>query len=48
MLSKAEVVAPGAEGYYTLATVYQDLSGNVEITEFRNLEIGELYEAAYE
>ena len=48
VLSKAEVVAPGAEGYYTLATVYQDLSGNVEITEFRNLEIGELYEAAYE
>ena len=46
VLSKAEVVAPGAEGYYTLATVYQDLSGNVEITEFRNLEIGELYEAA--
>ena len=34
VLSKAEVVAPGAEGYYTLATVYQDLSGNVEITEF--------------
>ena len=32
VLSKAEVVAPGAEGYYTLATVYQDLSGNVEIS----------------
>ena len=46
VLSKAEVVAPGAEGYYTLATVYENLSGNVEITEFRNLDIGELYEAA--
>ena len=46
VLSKAEVVAPGAEGYYTLATVYQDLSGNVEITEFRKLDIGQLYEGA--
>ena len=46
VLCRAEVVAPGAEPYYTLATVYQDLSGNVEITEFRNLDIGRLYEAS--
>ncbi|MBO7372693.1 MAG: hypothetical protein J6U19_00435, partial [Oscillospiraceae bacterium] len=44
VLARAETVAPGAEAYYTLATVYQDLSGNVEVTEFRNLDIGALYE----
>ena len=48
VLARAETVAPGAEAYYTLATVYQDLSGNVEITEFRNLDIGALYEEAAE
>ena len=48
VLARAKTVAPGAEAYYTLATVYQDLSGNVEITEFRVLDIGALYEEATE
>ncbi len=46
VLARAETVAPGAEAYYTLATVYKDLSGNAEITEFRDLDIGALYEEA--
>ena len=48
VLARAETVAPGAEAYYTLATVYKDLSGNVEITEFRDLDIGALYGEAAE
>ena len=48
VLARAETVAPGAEAYYTFATVYEDLSGNVEITEFRNLDIGALYGEAAE
>ena len=48
VLARAETVAPGAEAYYTFATVYKDLSGNVEITEFRDLDIGALYGEAAE
>ncbi len=46
VLCRAETVAPGAEAYYTLATVYEDLSGNAEITGFRDLDIGALSERA--
>ena len=46
VLARAETVAPGAEAYYTLATVYENLDGNVEVTEFRSLDLGALYEAS--
>ena len=46
VLCRAEAVAPGAEPYYTLATVYEDLSGNARITEFRDLDIAALSEGA--
>ena len=50
-LCQAVTAYPGSleiEPGYVMVYLYQDLSGNVEITEYRNLEIGELYEAAYE
>ena len=40
VLCRAEAVAPEAEATYTLATVYEDLSGNAKITGFRDLDIG--------
>lgn len=46
VLCRAEVVSPEARPYYTLATVYEDLSGNASITEFRDLDIAGIYEAA--
>lgn len=48
VLARAKTEAPKAEAYYTLATVYKDLSGNAKITEFRNLDIGALYEKTAE
>ena len=39
VLCKAQVVAPNAEPYYTLAFVYEDLDGNAELTQFKDLDI---------
>lgn len=39
ILCQAQVVVPGAEPYYTLAFVYEDLEGNAEFTQFKNLDI---------
>ena len=44
VLAKAETVAPGAEAYYTLATVYENLDGAAEITEFNTFDIAALYQ----
>ena len=39
VLCKAQVVAPNAEPYYTLAFVYEDLDGNAELTQFKDLDM---------
>ena len=44
VLAQAKTDEPEAEAYYTLATVHEDLSGKVEITELRYFDIGGLYE----
>lgn len=39
VLCKAQVVAPNAEPYYTLAFIYEDLDGNAELTQFKDLDM---------
>lgn len=39
-LCKATVVYPDAKPYYALVYIYKDLSGNVEVIDIQNLEIG--------
>lgn len=48
VLAHAKPVTPEAEAYYILATVHEDASGDVKITEFRNLDIGAIYEESVE
>lgn len=39
VLCQAQVVAPEAKPYYTLAFVYEDLDGNAEFTQFKDLDL---------
>jgi len=39
VLCQAQVVAPDAKPYYTMAFVYEDLDGNAELTQFKDLDI---------
>ena len=39
VLCQAHVVAPDAKPYYTMAFVYEDLDGNAELTQFKDLDI---------
>lgn len=42
VLSQAQVVAPEAKPYYTLAFVYEDLDGNAEFTQFKDLDLAQI------
>lgn len=39
VLCQAQVVAPDAKPYYTMAFVYEDLDGNAKLTQFKDLDI---------
>ena len=42
ILCQAQVVVPGAKPYYTLAFVYEDLDGNTEFTQFKDLDLAQI------
>ena len=42
ILCQASTVYPGAAPYYVLVYIYEDLSGNVEILDIADLDIGSL------
>ena len=42
ILCQASVVYPGAEPYYVLVYIYEDLSGNAEILDIETLDVGSL------
>ena len=42
VLCQAQVVVPEAKPYYTLAFVYEDLDGNAEFTQFKDLDLAQI------
>lgn len=42
ILCQAQVVVPEAKPYYTLAFVYEDLDGNAEFTQFKDLDLAQI------
>ena len=42
ILCQSKAVVPDAKPYYSLMYIYEDLSGNAEITKIVNLDLGEL------
>lgn len=42
ILCQAQVVVPEAKPYYTLAFVYEDLDGNAEFTQFKDLDLTQI------
>lgn len=42
ILCQAQVMVPEAKPYYTLAFVYEDLDGNAEFTQFKDLDLAQI------
>lgn len=42
ILCQAHIVIPEAKPYYTLAFVYEDLDGNAEFTQFKDLDLAQI------
>ena len=42
ILCQAQIVVPGAKPYYTLAFIYEDLDGNAEFTQFKDLDLTQI------